>query len=108
MAYGDNRNQLASDDFSTDPFSSRWANGPGDFTNMSWDSTNQRVFVGSGGGGARNVQESYPPDQYSSVTLFNNRFANQWVGPVVRMDPSGSSNAAYIGYIAGDSAFEIW
>lgn len=109
MAYGDNRNQVATDDFSTDPFTSRWANGEGDWANMSW--TGSDYVEPSGGSDCamrRNNSETYEDDQYSTITAQSAIDSGAYGGPTCRMQ-SGTDESAYVSYIdSGTPEYSIW
>jgi hypothetical protein len=100
MAYGDNRNSVATDDFSTDPFAARWVNGDGDWNTFDWIGSDyiQPTATSVVDGMRRNNGEEFTADHYSTITfqLAIPVSTITYVGSNVRM-ASGTDESAYGG-----------
>ena len=112
MAYGD-RTQVATDDFSTDPFTSRWTNGPADWNNCTWAGTDyvEASTANSDNSMQRSNSETFDDDQYSTVTLQNSMTASadDFVGPAVRSSTGAGDESAYIVYAnSTNNRFDIY
>ena len=105
MVYGD-RNSIATDDFSDDPFTARWTNSPGIYGDMEWAGTDYvRSADNNTSGMVRDNGETFDDDQYSTVTIQgHNDFGSEYVGGSVRGNTTDS--ACYIGTCDTDGTDE--
>ena len=112
MAYGDDRNELATDAFTDDPFSSRFENGGGSWSAMAYDGTPDVVQAGSAYNhttARRDTGEDWTEDQYVTVTFEGATTWQHELGCCVRMK-SGTDESAYVGItqLTGLDDYEIW
>jgi len=109
VAYGDRTNPVT-DDFSTDPFAARWANGPNSLSPLTWASNDYVVGTSVGDDGARRDNEgAWPNDQYCRLTLQNTTNSG-WVGACVRMQTAVDANECYVYFAIENGNFTrgIW
>lgn len=107
MAYGDNRNQVASDDFNSGINTSNWGNGEGQWNNFAAVSNQiETTNPGSQSAGLRRIAsgESYDIggayDQYSIVEIGNLGSGSDFYGTCVRMaDAAAGDESCYACYV---------
>lgn len=101
MAYGDNRNQVATDDFNSG-ISGDWENGGGDWA--SFTATSSQISTSSGlstglrrsaAGESYDISGTY--DQYSITEVGNLGSGSDFYGAAARMQP-GTDESAYVVY----------
>ncbi len=110
MAWND-RSEVASDDFSTNPLTSRFDNGQGAWDALAYNATPDTVAAGSYSGNGcsarRTNSETYNADHYATVTMGSAVDNDDYPGPTVENQTTGTE--CYHGYLEGPTSdFVIW
>lgn len=95
MAYGDNRNTLATDPF-TASISADWDNGHADFRPFAWNAASSGVIqpgaAGAPEAGMRRITETFTGDHYSTATVQTLSPGDCGIGVLVRVHPDSTTD----------------
>jgi hypothetical protein len=110
MAYGDNRQTVASDTFDSSINGTNWENGGGDWGTFSWVTGGYiQPATANADCALRRSVGTYNADQWAQVVAqVHSGSTNAWMGAAVRMQ-AGTNESAYIGYsVTTDQIYTIY
>lgn len=110
MAYGEDRQELATDTFDTEINSTNWASGQGSFGIPVWVTGGHVEGVQDADGETlRRITETYDNDQWSCQTVHQHNDTNRTaVGPCVRLVDADTSDGYFAACEVTVDEYQIW